>query len=468
MIFTSITFLISLAFIVPVYYLLPFKFRPSFLLFVSYWLYYEWCPEYIYLLTGVSVLTYFGGLSIEYSRKKGTLFVFFVSILSLIFLFFKYRESIMEAWPETEDYLKSPTEKILLPLGISFFSFQSLSYLIDVFRKRINAEMNPVNVLLFISFFPQLVAGPIEKAAYLIPELKRQSKLRYENIMEGGKLLLFGFFKKIVVADTLSFMVIPGYENLNLYSGKELWILGLVYVYYIYADFSGYSDLAHGTARLFGIRLTINFFKPFSSLNIREFWSRWHMTLYNWIREYIFFPTKASYQQAKTKIYVKIILVFVCIGLWHGATTNFLVYGSMAGVMVLMSHLIKNPRKRFFRSLERKSGKALGHFIQKAMTTIQFSTLALFFASSDSQKSFEAVGRILSGSAKEIGNQLILQFAIIALSLEVLQFFQRVGSLHPFAGLKSLWLRFSVYLIMLFSILLLCNRDPLTFIYFRF
>lgn len=341
MVFNTLQFLIFLPLTIVLYYLLPFRFRWILLLIASYFFYMSFKPAYGLILLSSTFICWYLSLLIskETNKQKRKLFLVAGIIADVgILFFFKYfnffSETISSLFMGTYNSVVN-THALLLPIGISFYTFKSLSYLIDVYRKIAKPEYNFGYFALYVSFFPQLVAGPIERANQLLPQLKQPSKLKESDVEYGVIRIAWGFFKKVVVADTVALYVNFSFADIATANGAQLYIAMLFFAVQLYADFSGYCDIAIGTARLFGIKLSENFNRPYISKSISEYWTRWHITLTMWIRDYVFIPLNKGVE-AYWRIYVHIIIIFLLIGLWHGASINFLVFGLMNGVIAVL------------------------------------------------------------------------------------------------------------------------------------
>ncbi len=323
------------------YYLLPFRFRWILLLIASYFFYMSFKPAYGLILLSSTFICWYLSLLIskETNKRKRKLLLITGIIADVgILFFFKYfnffSETISSLFTGNYNSVFN-THALLLPIGISFYTFKSLSYLIDVYRKIAKPEYNFGYFALYVSFFPQLVAGPIERANDLLPQLKQPATFKQEDIEYGVIRIVWGFFKKVVVADTVALYVNFSFGDISTANGAQLYIALLFFAVQLYADFSGYCDIAIGTARLFGIKLSENFNRPYLSKSISEYWTRWHITLTMWIRDYVFIPLNKGVE-AYWRIYINIIIIFLLIGLWHGASINFLVFGLLNGVIAVL------------------------------------------------------------------------------------------------------------------------------------
>ena len=356
MLFNSIEFILFLPIVFLLYWFLfeTRKIQNMFILFASYVFYGWWDKRFLLLIAITSFCSYYSGILIEHyegKRKKQKLVSACNIILNLLILgVFKYYNFFVdnlqvimrEAFSMNIDW---PTLKIILPVGISFYTFQALSYTIDVYRKNISATHDLVEFFAYISFFPQLVAGPIERATNLLPQFQHTRSFNYDKAIDGCRQMLWGFFKKLVIADTCSIGVNHIWNAYQDQSGIMLFVGGLLFTFQIYGDFSGYSDIAIGCARLFGFNLKRNFHFPYFSRDISEFWRRWHISLMTWFRDYIYFPLGGS-RCARWKATRNTIVVFFISGLWHGANWTFVTWGLYnACLLVILSFIGKNKYK---------------------------------------------------------------------------------------------------------------------------
>ncbi len=343
MLFNSLTFIIFLAVVLLLYYTLPQKLKWIMLLIASCIFYMGWRAELIILIV-ISTLSNWLLARLIYDKpekKKVFLIISLIINFGLLFVF-KYMMFINHSFMWLYNYLgwTYPIKDfdIVLPMGISFYTFQAASYTIDVFYGKYKPEKNYFKLALFIMFFPQLVAGPIERADRLLGQLFMKHKLELANISQGSKLMLMGYFKKIVIADRASVLVDAIYNSPQEYKGLPLVVATLFFTVQIYCDFSGYTDIARGVAKLMGIDLMINFDRPYFSKNIKEFWRRWHISLSSWLRDYIYIPLGGS-RCSLIKKYRNIIITFLASGLWHGANWTFVLWGGLHGLYQVIGDL---------------------------------------------------------------------------------------------------------------------------------
>lgn len=365
MLFNSIQFLIFLPIVLLLYYTIPHRVRYLWLLAASYYFYMCWNARYALLMLLSTAITYLSGLLLEAVKKKNwscakttcckkwIVAFSLLSNLSILF-YYKYFNFVFDSLARGLNFLhiqfSAPTVDVLLPVGISFYTFQALSYTIDVYRSNIYAEKNFFRYALFVSFFPQLVAGPIERSKNILTQLAVPHRFSFSNLREGLLLMLWGFFLKIILADRIAIFVDAVYANPEVYSGWFLIVASLLFSVQIYCDFSGYSTIAMGSALMLDIRLTENFSAPYLSGSISEFWRRWHISLTSWFRDYLYIPLGGSRRGAVRKQLNKLI-VFLVSGLWHGAQFTFVIWGFLNGIYQVIGELTAPLRIRLVQKL---------------------------------------------------------------------------------------------------------------------
>lgn len=346
MLFNSTQFLLFLPTVAAVHFLLPKAWRWVWMLLASYAFYMAWEPGYVLLLMLSTGVDYTAARIIGTSNnprvRRLALAASLSAGLGLLFLFKYYgffRESaaVLLGWAGLPMPLPPPAW--VLPVGISFYTFQSLAYLIDVYRGHLPPERNLARFALYVSFFPQLVAGPIERAAALIPQLRVFENLDYANAVEGLRRMLWGFFKKVVVADRLAVIVNTVYAAPEDFSGPALALATIAFAFQIYCDFSGYSDIALGVAQLFGVRLMENFRQPYFAQSLGDFWGRWHISLSTWFRDYLYVPLGGN-RVTRARNAVNLLVVFLVSGLWHGAAWNYVLWGLVHGVGIVLERFV--------------------------------------------------------------------------------------------------------------------------------
>jgi D-alanyl-lipoteichoic acid acyltransferase DltB (MBOAT superfamily) len=362
MLFNSLEFLIFFPVVLIIYHQLSFRFRGIFLLLASYYFYMSWNPTYIILILASTIVDYYSALQIGNSDqkhiKKFYLILSIIVNLGLLFTF-KYFDffstSVQTATNSLGFDWEMPMLNVLLPVGISFYTFQTMSYTIDIYRGRFKPEKNFIYFALYVSYFPQLVAGPIERGRKLLPQLKRENQISIEDVYFGLNKIAYGFFKKVVVADNVAVYVDSVYADPSAYSGVTLFIATFFFFIQLYCDFSGYSDIAIGCARLMGVKLSENFNRPFLATSITDFWQRWHISLSNWLRDYVYASLRGHKKRGRWATYSNLLITFTLCGLWHGAAWTFVLFGVAHGAMLALESFLNEIKfgKSFFSSYPR-------------------------------------------------------------------------------------------------------------------
>ena len=360
MLFNSLEYLIFLPIVVIIYNLLGKKFKNIFLLLASLSFYSFWNVKYTFLMLFSIFITYITGIYIEKNRghiKKMKLAVFFCFFINLGILFvFKYFNFFADLLNNFSGKNFNIAIDVLLPVGISFYTFQALGYTIDVYRKDIRAEENFIDYALFVSFFPQLVAGPIERSVNLLPQIKKTRKFSYDNLVKGLVLFFYGMFLKLIIADRAAILVNEVFGNYKNFSREILIISGILFTLQIYCDFYSYSIMAKGSAKILGIDLMDNFKEPLLSKSITEFWRRWHISLSTWFKDYLYIPLGGN-RRGDLRKYFNLLVVFLVSGLWHGAELSFVLWGLIHGVFNVLENILginkKSKRNILLDSLRR-------------------------------------------------------------------------------------------------------------------
>jgi D-alanyl-lipoteichoic acid acyltransferase DltB (MBOAT superfamily) len=347
-------FAVFLPIVFILYWAMPHKFRWFLLLVASYYFYMSWNAKYVFLILFTTVISYSSAILLEKqeNKKAKKLILAGTAILCLgvlfVFKYFNFVSSSITGILNLFSLKLSPiTLKLLLPVGISFYTFQTLSYVIDVYRGDVKAERHFGYYAVFISFFPQLVAGPIERTRNLLPQIKQEHKFDYDQAVYGLKLMVWGYFKKLAIADVVSTYVDTAYSSLDTCSSFELLTAVLFFTIQIYCYFSGYSDIAIGTAKLLGVDLMKNFNSPYFSTSIKEFWSRWHISLSTWFRDYVYIPLGGN-RCSEAKRDRNLMITFLASGLWHGASWTYVVWGALHGMAQVIENHIKINKKSIF------------------------------------------------------------------------------------------------------------------------
>ena len=347
--FNSLQFAIFLPIVFAMYWLLPHKYRWMFLLGASYYFYMSWNVKYVFLILLTTGVTYLAALLIESteSRNRRKVYLTLAAVICFgVLVIFKYLNFLLKSVNDLTSLLAIPlhpvTMKLMLPVGISFYTFQTISYVLDVYYGKVKAERNFGIYATFISFFPQLVAGPIERTDHLLPQIREEHTFSYEEGIDGLRIMLWGFFKKILIADVAAAYVDQVYADVTGYQGFDLLVVIFLFTIQIYCDFSGYSDIAQGTAKLFGIQLMQNFRSPYLSSSIQEFWRRWHISLSQWFRDYVYIPLGGSRCSTLRK-YRNVMITFLLSGLWHGADWSFVLWGGLHGLLQILEQVFRRP-----------------------------------------------------------------------------------------------------------------------------
>lgn len=387
--FNSVEFLIFLPVVLLLYWLIPHKFRWILLLVASYYFYMSWNAALIFLIFGTTAVSYAAGLCIEKAKSRRVKKFWFVLTLVVCLgslAFFKYfnffLQSIIDFLNLFALHLNDFSLNILLPVGISFYTFQTLSYVIDVYRGAISAEHHFGYYALFVSYFPQLVAGPIERPGDLIPQLKTEQKWSGKEFVTGLRILLVGFFYKCVVADFLGIYVTNVFSDSGNANGLSVAIAGALFTVQMYCDFAGYSEIATGSARMMGVRLTRNFNRPYLAVSYSDFFRRWHITLTRWFTDYLYISLGGSRKGTGRRI-LNTFIVFLLCGLWHGANWTYVLWGAYAAFFLSLESVLKKPLARF---LSRKGVNIHGKLITMSRRSIMwliFIPAAILFRAED-------------------------------------------------------------------------------------
>ncbi len=341
MLFNSWQYAIFLPTVFILYWSMPHCLRCHLLLVASYFFYMSWDAKYISLILFATVVSFSAAILLEHTStkryRKLILIVTIVACIGILFMFKYYNFFMDSAIAVLQQFaipLEPTTLKLLLPVGISFYTFQTCSYVIDVYRGEVQAERSFSVYATFVSFFPQLVAGPIERASTLLPQIKADHKFNYEKATYGLKLMAWGLFKKMVIADHIAVYSDKVFDNIYSFEGFSLVLAAFLFTIQIYCDFSGYSDIARGSAKLLGINLMENFKSPYFSASIHEFWSRWHISLSTWFRDYVYIPLGGN-RVRRVIHYRNLLVTFLVSGLWHGAGSVFIFWGGTHGLALI-------------------------------------------------------------------------------------------------------------------------------------
>jgi alginate O-acetyltransferase complex protein AlgI len=456
------------------------------LLAASCLFYMAFVPIYILILLITIIIDYVAGIMIENAtegRKKLFLVVSIVANVGML-SFFKYYNffvaNVDGLFNVAHIKANLPLLNIILPLGLSFHTFQAMSYTIEVYRGNQKAERHLGIYALYVMFYPQLVAGPIERPQNMLHQFHEPHKLDYENVTGGLRLILWGIFKKLIIADRLSKLVDRVYDDYTHYSGTSLAVAAIFFAFQIYCDFSAYSDIALGSARVMGFKLMVNFDRPFSSRSITEFWRRWHISLSTWFYDYVFNPLVTHLRHwGKIAIAFALMLTFFLSGVWHGAGWQFIIYGLIHGIAIVYEFYTKKIRKRIFKNFP----KWLNNGISICLTFCYVAFSWIFFRSASVAQAWAIVnkivsvpvafikmlskGHILKLDFSELHNQ-ILPCIMVIVFLEIAQFLNSKYHLAETFGKLPGLLRWSLYFSGLAAILGFGIHSAHQFIYFQF
>lgn len=398
MVFNSFAFLIFFPVVAAVYYLLPLKGRNVWLLVASYFFYMYWSPVYGLLLLYSTAASYAGGIAISRAKtsaaKKTSLAICLIMCFSPL-IYYKYANFIMgsvnDLFLDIGAIAPFNIHEIILPIGISFFTFQAVGYVIDVYRNDTAAEKDFIKFALFVSFFPQLVAGPIERSRNLLGQFDKKASFDYDNTRDGIWLILKGFFMKVVIADRIALFVDFVYSDTYTYGGVYLIIASVLFALQIYCDFAGYSTIAVGTAQILGIRLMDNFSSPYLSVSVSEFWRRWHISLTTWFRDYVYIPLGGN-RKGKIREYVNKLFVFTLSGMWHGADWSFAVWGALNGLWLVLEQILGRIFR--FKFVRTQKPAALIRVICAVITFILVDITWIFFRADSVSDALYVIGDI--------------------------------------------------------------------------
>jgi len=492
MLFNSIEFLIFFAVVITAYFILKSKHRWILLLAASYYFYMSWNPAYIILIILSTIVDYFAGLKMgstdDKSKRKKYLFGSLFINLGMLF-FFKYYNFFNESFKYLTKEVSIlqyggvlPTFDLLLPVGISFYTFQTLSYTIDVYRGEKEPEKHFGIFALYVSFFPQLVAGPIERSTRLLPQFKEEYKFDYIRVTDGFKLMLWGFFKKVVVADRLAIFVNGVYNDVQGVEGIPLILATIFFAFQIYCDFSGYSDIAIGAAQVMGFDLMDNFKRPYFSKSIPEFWRRWHISLSTWFKDYVYIPLGGN-RVSEARYYANLFITFLISGLWHGAAWTFVIWGALHGFYQIFSLITKKYRIKVIESIGLVNHPTLNKYLQIAITFVLVDFAWIFFRANSLNDAWYIINNLFAGIVHQISSAGMLSDSLsgfgfskyelaiavgFILIMEAIHLIQRHGSIRHMMRDKPIWFRWALYYVLVFMILSFGIYGKSEFLYFQF
>ena len=476
MLFNSFIFFIFLAVVLPAFYLTSRKYRNLILLVSSYVFYGYWDWRFCFLLVLSTVVDYFIGKRLHKEKRevwrKRLLFMSLGVNLGIL-AFFKYFNFFTDSFVQmlsvagmTPDFVHL---NVILPVGISFYTFQTMSYTIDIYRKKLEPTHNFWDFALFVSFFPQLVAGPIERASRLLPQISKGFSPNSQQIREGIHLIVLGMFKKVMIGDACGRIVDHVFAQPEYYASIELFAALLLFAIQIYADFSGYSHIARGTSKLLGLELMKNFEQPYLSANITEFWRRWHISLSSWLKDYLYIPLGGN-RKGKVRTYINLMLTMLLGGLWHGANWTFVVWGGLHGIYLAIHKLMlrgKKPQTEY----KHESLMGLGIYVGKVISVFFLVLLTwLFFRAQSFEQAAYFLNKFVYWEASPLSGRFIaiaMGFLCMSTLIDLLQYNYKAHTfLLKVSNPPVRWAVLSA--LMLISVVYMFVEEPLPFVYFQF
>ncbi len=500
MLFNSYEFLLFFPIVCLLYFVIPKKLKNTWLLIASYFFYMCWNAKYAILMFTSTFLTYLTSIFIDKVAKRNDdgkisneklkkLLVLACCFVNLAILFvFKYANFAIETTNKLLSLLHISTiDKTLdfvLPVGISFYTFQALGYIIDVYRGDVEVERNFINYALFVSFFPQLVAGPIERSKNLITQINNEErKFSFENMRNGLLLMIWGFFLKLVISDRAAIVVNTVYSgDVGSFGGFYVIVATVLFAIQIYCDFAGYTVIAMGAAQVMGFKLMDNFNAPYFSKSVAEFWRRWHISLSTWFKDYLYIPLGGN-RKGEARKYINLMIVFLVSGLWHGASMHFVVWGGLNGLYQIVGALTKNARKKACLFLQVNEEKFSHKLYRVIVTFILICFSWIFFRATSISHAFDLIKSmftvfnpeiLFNGALYDLGigergfNLLCISIAVL-FAADVLKYKQI--TLRDKIIKQGIWLRWIIYLLALFSVLIFGvygSFNEASFIYFQF
>lgn len=492
MLFNSYSFMLFFPIVLCAYFVIPKKARHLWLLVASYYFYMGWNAKYAILIAISTIVTYLGGILIPKAKDKKKWVVAGVIIINLgILFFFKYFDFLLDninrvlAFANVNSLQKG--FDIILPVGISFYTFQALGYTIDVYKGTIKAEKDFFRYALFVSFFPQLVAGPIERSGNLLRQIDNIEKIKvwnYKRVTEGAVLMLWGYFLKMVIADRVAVLVDTVYDSYWMYGSTELILASVLFAIQIYCDFASYSQIAIGAAKVMGFELMENFNTPYFAVSIKDFWRRWHISLSTWFRDYLYIPLGGS-RCSKIKKYRNLMITFLVSGLWHGANWTYVAWGGIHGLYQVIGDLTAPLKKKLNLKFHVLTENFSYKFGQMIITFILADFAWIFFRANHLSDACQIIGRIFSkwdpwilfdGSMYNLGLNM-MEVHILILSLLILLLvdiirYVKNQTIDKFLSNQNLWFRWLVIFGLIFFILTYgqygSGFSAQQFIYFQF
>jgi alginate O-acetyltransferase complex protein AlgI len=483
MLFNSIDYLIFFPIVVALYFAFPPKWRWLLLLLASYFFYMCWKVEYLGLILFTTVVDYWAALKMgKAGTKKEKKFYLILSLVVNLGMLagFKYLNFFSESYnflfANTNILSPIPVYHILLPVGISFYVFQSLSYTIDVYRGIKEPEKHAGKFALYVAFFPQLVSGPIERSGHLLPQINDPLPFSEQRLVSGLKLMLWGFFKKLVIADRLGMFVGKVYEYPSEHNGIMVILATVLFAFQLYCDFAGYTDIARGSARILGYDLRINFNRPMVARSLRDFWNRWHMSLTSWFRDYLLYslPYVKNKQVRYNLIYRNLIITYLLMGLWHGAAWTFVFFGLFHGVMLVLETITEKQRAWIFETSGLNKVERVKNLLTSLLTFSIVSFSLFFFRSNNIHDCFSLISSTFDfsntrASLIDISKDYEVMFGMLMIIvLMAAEHYHEKYDLVKVIASRPKLVRWTVYIGFIFFVLLFGVMQKEKFIYFQF
>ncbi len=498
MLFNSLQFLIFFPIVTTLFFLLAHPRRWQLLLFASCVFYMAFIPVYIFILLVTILIDYFAGIWIEETSGSKKKFFLVISIIStclvlFIFKYFNFFNTNFKALADLTGWnYPVPALKIILPIGLSFHTFQSLSYVIEVYRGKQKAERHFGIYALYVMFYPQLVAGPIERPQNLLHQFHSEHQFEYQDVTDGLKLMTWGLFKKVVIADRLAFFVNDAFNQPSQYTGITFLVMTFFFAYQIYCDFSGYSDIAIGSAQVMGFKLMTNFNRPYYARSVAEFWKRWHISLSTWFKDYLYIPLGGNRVSAWRQS-LNLFITFLVSGLWHGSSWTFVIWGALNGMYLVVGIWTQSFRTKIVKAVGLSHFPRLHQIIRVFITFSLICFSWIFFRANTLQDALLIISRLSTGvpeffvnvlghldsvgGGKRILAPILMGHEkyefIVALGgivfLETMHFIQRKGSVRKMISARPVWVRWPIYFCVVYGILVFgAFQAGADFIYFQF
>jgi alginate O-acetyltransferase complex protein AlgI len=488
MLFNSLQFLVFFIVVTTTYFAIPHKYRWFLLLASSCYFYMAFIPIYILILGFTIVVDYFAGIFLETTQGKTKKWFLIASLIAnigvlAIFKYYNFLNNNINILLHGFGYQNPiPYLSILLPIGLSFHTFQAMSYTIEVYRGIQKAERHFGIYSLYVMFYPQLVAGPIERPQNLLHQFYEKHSFDYNRVTDGLKLMVWGLFKKVVIADRLAKVVDNVYNNPYEHTGLSFIIATIFFSFQIFCDFSGYSDMAIGAAQVMGFKLMKNFDRPYHSKSIHEFWGRWHISLSSWFKDYLYISLGGN-RVTIPRWYFNLFIVFLISGLWHGANWTFVIWGALHGFYLVFALLTKNTRNTITKLIGLDKFPVLNNFFQISITFVLVTFAWIFFRASSVSDAFYIIKHSITGLYANLSNlyhhlyirlelglpksELLIGVSAVLL-MEIIHFMQNKYKIRDWIRSKPSYIRWSIYYAVILMIIFLGVYENRQFIYFQF